>query len=136
MMSAVYSNFSCSPFSGVGGQCIRGNYIAYAVNASSQADILATIAFAKTHNIRFVVRNSGHEYVFYRRAPVAPHLFSTATWASRPGLAALLSGRTISKRLLGRTIVLPSTPDSPLPLKQEYQAFKCMRRHQHTTSQS
>jgi hypothetical protein len=62
-MSAVYSNSSCSPFSGIDERCEIGTYVAYAVNATCKDDVRRTIAFAKQYNIRFVVRNSGHEFV-------------------------------------------------------------------------
>ncbi|EJD50432.1 FAD binding domain protein [Auricularia subglabra TFB-10046 SS5] len=63
IMSAAYSNRSCDPFTPVDAPCQIGTYVAYAVNASSQQDVLRTIAFAKRHNIRFVVRNTGHDYL-------------------------------------------------------------------------
>lgn len=40
-----------------------GNYVQYAVNVSSPADIAATIRFSEQRNIRLVIRNTGHDYV-------------------------------------------------------------------------
>ena len=41
--------------------CNVGSYISYAVNVSSVADLVATIKFANDKNVRFLVRNTGHE---------------------------------------------------------------------------
>lgn len=37
--------------------------MSYAVDASGAEDIAATLAFAKERNIRFVIRNTGHDYL-------------------------------------------------------------------------
>lgn len=63
IMSASYTNLSCDPFTATGSPCNFGNYVRYAVNVSTSDDILATMAFAKKHNIRFVIRNTGHDYL-------------------------------------------------------------------------
>ncbi|KAK0243576.1 FAD binding domain protein [Armillaria nabsnona] len=62
IMSALFSNRSCDPFLTHLG-CSTGDYVQYTVNVSSPAHVQRTVAFASTHNIRSVVRNSGHDYM-------------------------------------------------------------------------
>lgn len=59
-MSAPFSNRSCDPFAGSIG-CKIGSYVEYTVNVSSVNHVVSALQFATEHNIRFVVRNSGHE---------------------------------------------------------------------------
>ncbi len=40
-----------------------GTYVRYAVNASSIKHVQTAIAFARRHNIRFVIRNTGHNFM-------------------------------------------------------------------------
>ena len=42
--------------------CTLGNIPPYAVKISSAAQVAAALAFARTHNIRVVVKSTGHEY--------------------------------------------------------------------------
>lgn len=63
VMAPFFANQSCDPFTPQEKPCTLGNYVAYAVAAESAADVAATIKFAKKHNIRFVIRNTGHDYL-------------------------------------------------------------------------
>lgn len=60
-MQPYFSNQSCDPFSDPYAQCIVGAYVQYAVNVSNAEDVSKTIQFCKKYNIRFVIRNTGHE---------------------------------------------------------------------------
>ncbi|ESZ91957.1 hypothetical protein SBOR_7666 [Sclerotinia borealis F-4128] len=60
---AVLGNQSCHPFSPESSPCPLGNYVDYAVDVSKSDDIIAAIKFAKSHNVRFVIRNTGHDYL-------------------------------------------------------------------------
>ncbi|KAI0890644.1 FAD binding domain protein [Annulohypoxylon maeteangense] len=62
-MAAFFANLSCDPFTPRDAQCTIGAYVPYAVNASSAEDYRRTAAFATTHNIRLVIRNTGHDYM-------------------------------------------------------------------------
>ncbi|KAH6689910.1 FAD binding domain-containing protein [Plectosphaerella plurivora] len=62
VMAPFFANQSCDPFQPQERPCLLGNYVAYSVDARSPEDISATIAFATKHNIRFVIRNTGHDY--------------------------------------------------------------------------
>ncbi len=64
VMEVYWANRSCDPFTSHTQPCLLGNYVSYAVNVSSPTDVVAAITFARRHNIRFVVRNTGHEYAF------------------------------------------------------------------------
>ena len=58
-----WANASCDPFAAEVGKCELGTYIRYAVNATGADDYLETIRFVKKHNIRLVIRNTGHDYL-------------------------------------------------------------------------
>ncbi|KAL4922780.1 hypothetical protein BDW62DRAFT_196784 [Aspergillus aurantiobrunneus] len=62
IMAPFFANGSCDPFHPVDKPCTLDNYIVYAVNASKPDHVSKTIQFATEHNIRFVVRNTGHDY--------------------------------------------------------------------------
>ena len=61
IMASIFSNGSCDPFAPTPIPCTLGNYVNYAINVSLPADISHGIAFAKSKNIRLVIRNTGHE---------------------------------------------------------------------------
>lgn len=61
-MAPIFANMSCDPFTASTAQCVVGAYVQYSVNASSVEDYQTTLAFVRTHNIRLVVRNTGHDY--------------------------------------------------------------------------
>jgi len=63
-MAPLFQNQSCDPFTPEAKQCTMGNYASYSINVSSAGDIIAGIKFAQDKNVRLVVKNTGHEYVF------------------------------------------------------------------------
>lgn len=69
IMSPIFANQSCDPFTPRSTPCRLGNQVQYAVNVGSADDVAATIDFAKRHNIRFVIRNTGHDYLGRSTAP-------------------------------------------------------------------
>ncbi|KAI1407440.1 FAD-binding domain-containing protein [Hypoxylon sp. FL1857] len=62
-MSYQFSNNSCNPFLAPDASCTLGHYVAYTVNATSTAHLQAAVQFVKRHNIRLVIRNTGHDYL-------------------------------------------------------------------------
>ncbi|KAI1652573.1 hypothetical protein F4813DRAFT_377667 [Daldinia decipiens] len=62
-MAGFFANMSCDPFTPRNAQCIVGSYVAYVVNASGALEYRETLNFAKKHNIRLVIRNTGHDYM-------------------------------------------------------------------------
>ncbi|EFQ34535.1 FAD binding domain-containing protein [Colletotrichum graminicola] len=63
VMAPFFANQSCDPFQPESRPCLLGNYVVYAVDAKTPQHVQATIAFAQEHNIRFIVRNTGHDYL-------------------------------------------------------------------------
>lgn len=62
-MAPFFANRSCDPFAAPNDPCRYGNYVRYAVNVSAADDVAAAIAFARENNVRFVIRNTGHDYL-------------------------------------------------------------------------
>ncbi|WYZ42556.1 hypothetical protein EsH8_VI_000255 [Colletotrichum jinshuiense] len=62
VMAPLFANASCDPFTAKDTPCTLGNYVSYAVNATGPADIVAALKFADEKNVRFVIRNTGHDY--------------------------------------------------------------------------
>lgn len=61
-MAPWFANQSCDPFQPQSRPCELGNYVRYAVEAQTETDVVKAISFARDHNIRFVIRNTGHDY--------------------------------------------------------------------------
>jgi len=61
IMAPFFANMSCDPFLPESARCIIGTYVSYAVDVSEVSDVAKTIRFATQHNIRLVIRNTGHE---------------------------------------------------------------------------
>lgn len=62
VMAPFFANQSCDPFQPKESPCTLGNYVVYSVDARSAADVQAAVRFAKEHDVRFVIRNTGHDY--------------------------------------------------------------------------
>ena len=63
VQSAFFANDSCDPFLPRSAPCALGTYVRYAVDARSAADYQSTLAFSRRHNLRLVIRNTGHDYL-------------------------------------------------------------------------
>ncbi|KAL4808590.1 hypothetical protein BDV18DRAFT_150977 [Aspergillus unguis] len=63
VMQQFFANRSCDPFTEESSPCELGNYVSYAVDVSSSDDVVAAIKFAQDNNIRFVIKNTGHDYL-------------------------------------------------------------------------
>ncbi|KAK7044067.1 hypothetical protein VNI00_007783 [Paramarasmius palmivorus] len=62
-MDPIFLNKSCDPFDSRDTPCRTGSYVQYAVNVSRPEHVMRTIEFVENHNIRFVVKNTGHDYM-------------------------------------------------------------------------
>jgi FAD/FMN-containing dehydrogenase len=62
-MTPFFTNNSCNPFDPSSTTCTMGTYVRYAVNVTTVAHVQAAIAFAQKYNIRFVIRNTGHDFM-------------------------------------------------------------------------
>lgn len=71
-----YANESCDPFAPASSPCSIGTYVQYTVRATGISDYRTTIEFAKTHNIRLVIRNSAHDYFAKATGPGAIALWT------------------------------------------------------------
>jgi hypothetical protein len=101
-MDSVFLNKSCDYFAGPDSQCDLGQYPAYAVNVSSTQDIISTVEFAKKHNIRLVVKNTGHECGLLLPHEVGALIFIvSATWADRQDAPPYQYGLTTSRNKNG-----------------------------------
>ncbi|KAJ5139393.1 uncharacterized protein N7515_004241 [Penicillium bovifimosum] len=63
VMQTYFANQTCDPFTPKSKPCHLGNYVNYAVNVSSSDQVIAAVNFARENNIRFVIRNTGHDYL-------------------------------------------------------------------------
>lgn len=61
-MSPFFINNSCTPFTSEQSPCLLGNYVDYAVDVTNSEHVAQTIQFAVKHNIRLVIKNTGHDY--------------------------------------------------------------------------
>ncbi|KAI8935079.1 hypothetical protein NX059_007674 [Plenodomus lindquistii] len=62
-MAPFFTNDSCNPFMPKNAPCVVGAYVQYAVAAHDASDYKATIKFTQDHNIRLVIRNTGHDWL-------------------------------------------------------------------------
>ncbi|KAH8906671.1 FAD binding domain-containing protein [Coniochaeta sp. PMI_546] len=62
LMTSYSTGETCDPFAPRESPCTIGNYTTYTVDADNVDQVKATLRFAKTNNIRFVIRNTGHDF--------------------------------------------------------------------------
>lgn len=59
-----WTNDTCLPFpTSPSASCTRGFYGEYVVTAKTRGHVKATIDFARRHNLRLVIRNTGHDFM-------------------------------------------------------------------------
>ena len=107
-MASLFTNDSCDPFTPRERPCEIGAYVQYSVNVSSPEHVVKTLKFVKEHNIRLVVKNTGHEYVYitvFSRV-LGIHYHIVVSWGGQPQQAQYRSGRTTSKTSPGFPILL------------------------------
>lgn len=68
VVSPMFQGLTCLPPSEVTGSsknmtktCIQGGYPAYVMDASTVADVQAAVNFARSQNVRLVIKNTGHD---------------------------------------------------------------------------
>ncbi|OTB12777.1 hypothetical protein K445DRAFT_320576 [Daldinia sp. EC12] len=64
-----YNNDTCLPDPNA--PCSPDGYPAYVVNATTAQDIKLSVDFARTHNVRIIVKSTGHDYQGRSQAPGA-----------------------------------------------------------------
>jgi hypothetical protein len=60
-MQTYFANQTCDPFTSKDKPCNLGNFASYSVDVSSSDEVIAAVNFARENNIRFVIKNTGHE---------------------------------------------------------------------------
>ncbi|KAI0469864.1 hypothetical protein GGR56DRAFT_668381 [Xylariaceae sp. FL0804] len=71
-----YNADHCDPFNKPSDECVLGTYVQYAVNASGLDDFQKTMEFAADREIRFLVRNTAHDYFGRSTGAGAPALWT------------------------------------------------------------
>lgn len=61
-MTAYSTGETCDPFAPRESPCTIGNYNSYTVDATETSHVQAALQFAKSNNLRFIVRNTGHDF--------------------------------------------------------------------------
>ncbi|CAG9954859.1 unnamed protein product [Clonostachys rosea f. rosea IK726] len=61
-MQNYFTNRSCDPFTDRATPCELGNYVSFAVAVQNKQHVVSTVKFAREHNIRLVVKHTGHDY--------------------------------------------------------------------------
>ncbi|TGJ81845.1 hypothetical protein E0Z10_g6919 [Xylaria hypoxylon] len=54
---------TCNPFSPTSQPCELGNYASYSINVSSPQQVIDGLNFSKAHNVRLVIKNTGHDII-------------------------------------------------------------------------
>jgi len=62
-MNGFFQKDFCTPFTPRSTPCELGDYVRYSINVSSAADVVTGIKFAREHNVRLVIKNTGHEFM-------------------------------------------------------------------------
>ncbi|KAI0902689.1 hypothetical protein F4823DRAFT_621143 [Ustulina deusta] len=52
---------TCNPFSPTSQPCELGNYASYSINVSTPQQIIDGLKFSQAHNVRLVIKNTGHD---------------------------------------------------------------------------
>lgn len=61
-MSPLYQGMTCMPSENPTGDCTLGGFPSYVIDARNVAHIQLAINFARTLNLRLVVKNTGHDF--------------------------------------------------------------------------
>ncbi|KAJ6035593.1 FAD linked oxidase N-terminal [Penicillium canescens] len=62
VMWPLFEGRTCLPTTNASGSCTVGGYSSYAVNATTVAQIQLAVNFARNAGLRFVVKNTGHDF--------------------------------------------------------------------------
>ncbi|KAJ3527007.1 hypothetical protein NM208_g7030 [Fusarium decemcellulare] len=62
VMSPLYEGLTCQPSKNPDGKCTLGGYPTYSVDAHNVAHIQLGVNFARSRNLRLVIKNTGHDF--------------------------------------------------------------------------
>lgn len=124
-MAPWFTNDTCDPFHPISKPCTLGDFVRYAVNVSEPEHISKALKFVTEHNIRLVIRNTGHEYAYFPFSYcTSRRLLVLATTESQQELAHSPFGHTISKILKSKTTRMHTILGKPLSLELAYRESK------------
>ncbi|KAG8528244.1 uncharacterized protein KY384_007161 [Bacidia gigantensis] len=64
VMQTYFAGDSCNPIADQSnGKCGIGNYNQYAIDVAGDDDVRVGLAFAQEHNVRILIKNTGHDYL-------------------------------------------------------------------------
>lgn len=61
ILTPYFQGQFCNPFTAQKQPCTLGNYAVYSINVTGPLDVQEGIRFAREHNIRLTIKNTGHE---------------------------------------------------------------------------
>lgn len=61
------TNNTCMPTTDPSGTCTRGFYGNYVIMATTKEQIKAGVDFARERNVRLIIRNTGHDFMWVAR---------------------------------------------------------------------
>jgi FAD/FMN-containing dehydrogenase len=96
-----YNNDSCLPFTG--DPCSGDGYPLFVVNATTPEHVRLAVKFARDHNVRLVVKSTGHDYV---GRSVAPN--SLSIWTHH--LRSITPRASFSPKCCSTTTPIPPVP--------------------------
>jgi UDP-N-acetylenolpyruvoylglucosamine reductase len=62
-MWTFWTNNTCNPTNNRGGTCTLGHLPEYVIMAKTKEHIKAGVDFARTNNVRLLIRNTGHDFM-------------------------------------------------------------------------
>ncbi|KAL5052320.1 hypothetical protein BDW71DRAFT_202437 [Aspergillus fruticulosus] len=62
VMNPYFQNQSCDPFTSEYRPCLLDNYASYSIKVTGASDVVAGLKFAREHNVRLVIKNTGHDF--------------------------------------------------------------------------
>jgi hypothetical protein len=60
-VAPYFQNQTCDPYTAPNTPCTLGNYPIFSIKVTGPEDAVAGLKFAKKHNIRLVIKNTGQE---------------------------------------------------------------------------
>ncbi|KAF2748158.1 FAD/FMN-containing isoamyl alcohol oxidase-like protein MreA [Sporormia fimetaria CBS 119925] len=83
----LYTNGTCLPTNNPEATCTRGFYGEYVIMATMKDHIKAGVDFARAHNLRLIIRNTGHDFMGrstgYGALIINTHSFKEAKFVSK-----------------------------------------------------
>jgi len=115
----LYTNNTCLPTDDPSSPCTRGFYGNYVIVATRKEQIKAGVDFARAHNLRLIIRNTGHDFMGrstgYGSLIINTHSFKEVSFTSKytgPG-SWTGSAATVGAGVQGRELYRQAFAQSP-----------------------